>query len=290
MKPVLVAVMLGGMAVGLAPIRRAQSQAVDPQSVLKVASSAIDVSSLPPSPRGKSTVIGGEIRIVDPVRDQMTLKVFGQRPVKILFDERTQVFRDGSRISLRELGPSGHASVQTVLDGTDIYALSIHLLSDAPEGEYQGRVLNYNLATCELTVSSNMFRDPVKLLVPVDTPVTRVGQAAFTRSQPGVSDLVKGALISVKFEADKKGRGVARQISVSATPGSEFVFIGELAALDTGSGQLSLDDPSDQKTYHILFSPGGIPVSGNLHTGDHVRVTANFDGNHYVATAIAINN
>lgn len=34
-------------------------------------------SSLPPAPKGKSTVIGGAIRGVDRVRDQFTLDVFG---------------------------------------------------------------------------------------------------------------------------------------------------------------------------------------------------------------------
>ena len=66
---------------------------------------------------GESTVMGGEIRSVDPVQDQFQLKVFGQRPMKILFDARTQVYRDGKKIPLRDLGSEEHASVQTVLDG-----------------------------------------------------------------------------------------------------------------------------------------------------------------------------
>src|ERR1700744_99168 len=63
---------------------------------------------LPAPPRGKSTVIGGEIRSVDPVRDQFTLKVFGAKPIKILFDERTQVFENGQRVRLFDLHPVTH--------------------------------------------------------------------------------------------------------------------------------------------------------------------------------------
>jgi hypothetical protein len=289
MKRVLAAVMLVGIAIGRAPIAEAQSQAPDSQSALKSASPAIHLPTLPPAPRGKSTILGGEIRSVDPVRDQLVLKAFGQRPVKILFDERTQIFRDGNRIPLRDLGPSDHASVQTLLDGTDVYALSIHLLSQSPDGEYQGRVLNFNPGTRELTVSSTIFRDPVKLLVPADTPVTRVGQPVFTQAQSGASDLVKGTLVSVRFQSDKQGRSVVNQISVLATPGSEFVFVGDLSALDMRSGTLALVDPSDQKTYQIGFNSARLPVTRNLHTGDHVTVTADFDGVHYVASAIAIN-
>ena len=45
--------------------------------------------TLPPIPRGRATVIGGEMHNVDPVRDQFTLDVSGGRPIKLLFDART---------------------------------------------------------------------------------------------------------------------------------------------------------------------------------------------------------
>jgi hypothetical protein len=204
MKLVLAAIMLSSTVIGLAPSAESQSQTPDSQAALKSASTATNLASLPPAPRGKSTVLGGEIRAVDPVRDQITLNIFGQRPVKILFDERTLIFRDGSRIPLRAFGPSDHASVQTILDGTDVYALSIHLLTQSPEGDSDGRVLNYNADTRELTVVSVMLRAPMKFLVPLNTPVTRVGQHAFTQAQSASSDLVRGALISVRFQTDHR--------------------------------------------------------------------------------------
>jgi hypothetical protein len=290
MKPILVAVVFAGIVIVQPSRVHAQAETPNTQSALKSASSAIAMPALPPPTREKSTVIGGEIKSVDPIRDQMMLKIVGRRPVKILFDERTQIFRDGNRIALRDLGPAAHASIQTVLDGTNIYAFSVHLLSESPEGEYQGRVLSYNPNTSELAISSSIFRDPVKLIVPIDTPVVRVGQPAFTRGQRGVSDLVKGTLIAVNFQPDNKGRSVVKQISVWAIPGSEFTFNGALSALDTGAGLLAVDDPLDQKTYQIVFKSGMIPAASNLHTGDHVIITANFDGTHYVAVAIKMNN
>lgn len=290
MKSVLVSVAFAGMAISQTSYASAQAQTPNTQPALRSASSAIGMPTLPPPPGGRSTVIGGEIKSVDPVRDQMMLRVMGQRPVKIFFDERTQVFRDGNKISLRDLGPATHASIQTILDGTDIYALSVHLLSESPDGEYRGRVLNYNPETSELAITSSMFRDPVKLLVPVDTPVIRVGQTAFTHGQRGVSDLVKGTLIAVSFQPDNKGRRVVKQISVWATPGSKFTFNGTLSALDMSSGLLAVDDPLDQKTYQIAFSPGMLPAAKDLHTGDHVIITAEFDGAHYVASVIKLNN
>jgi hypothetical protein len=290
MERFLAAMMLSGVAIAQMSVPGPQSgQIAGPQSGLKSESTAGDLATLPPAPKGKSTILGGEIQSVDPVRDQFTLKVFGQRPVKILFDERTQVFLDGKSVRLRDLRSHDHVSVQTVLDGTDVFALSIHMLSRSPEGEYQGHVLNYNPETRELTVSAVISREPIKLLLPMNTPFVREGHATFSSANAGPSDLVKGALISVKFESDSHGRGVATQIAILATPGSAFVFNGNLSSLDMHSGLLVLVDPRDEKTYEIFFDSSRFPTSQNLHPGDHVMVTASFDGTRYVASAITVN-
>src|ERR1039458_5077970 len=72
----------------------AQDQSV--QAASRPESAFGSPTALPPTPRGKSTVIGGAIRGVDRVRDQFTLNVFGGRTLKVLFDERTQIYRDGA--------------------------------------------------------------------------------------------------------------------------------------------------------------------------------------------------
>ena len=287
MDRIVAVMMLGAMAAIQLPVAYAKSgQIAGPESELKSDVASSDIPSLPPAPKGKSTIIGGEIKSVDPVRDELTLKVYGQRPTRILFDERTQVYRDGKLVPLRDLGVADHASVQTVLDKTSVYALSIHIMSQSPEGEYQGRVLNYNPDTRVLTVSSVLLSEPTKLFVPANTPVARVGQPAFSSVESGASDLVSGALITVKFELDKKGRGVASQIAVLARPGSAFVFTGDITALDTHSGILVLVDPLNEKRYQISFDSSLLSASQNLHPGDHVVVTANYDGTRYMASAI----
>jgi hypothetical protein len=287
MKMLLPAAVLAGVA--FLQIQFAQAQVADTQSSLKSVSNSADISLIPAQPRGKSTILGGEIRSIDPVRDELKLKIYGQRPMKILFDERSQIYRDGKRIPLRDLGPADHASVQTLLDGTDVYALSIHILSQSPEGEYQGRVVDYNSNTNELTMSSVLFHEPLKLIVRSGTPVARVGQDSYTSGQRGAADLVPGALISVTFRSDKQGGGVVDQISVMATPGSAFVFTGDVSSLDMHAGMLTLVDPRDEKGYEVSFSSSLLPASQNLHPGDHVVIDADFDGKRYVASAITIN-
>jgi hypothetical protein len=290
MQRLLALAALCGIAATQSSVAHPQSQVAVPQSELKSVSASGDIPGLPPRPQGKSTILGGQIRTIDPVRDELTLKAFGQRPLKILFDERTQVYRDGKKIPLRDLSPTAHASVQTLLDGTDVYALSIHMLSQSPDGDYQGRVLNFNSGTNELTINSVMFHEPIKLVVPPGTPVVRLGQTAFTAASLGPADLVRGALISVDFAPDGKGHGIANRISVLARPGSAFVFVGNVTALDIHAGTLALVDPVDDKTYQISFDSASLPTTQKLHSGDHVLVTADFDGARYVASVITINN
>src|ERR1700733_119541 len=136
MKSGLTAVMLGGLAMVNAPTLL-QGQLPSGIAAFTSSSSSEDAPTLPPLPSGKTTIFGGEIRSVDPVLDQLTLNVYGARPMRMLFDERTEVYRDGKKISLRDLGATEHASIETTLDGIKVFAVSIHILSHMPEGEYE---------------------------------------------------------------------------------------------------------------------------------------------------------
>jgi hypothetical protein len=248
-----------------------------------------DLPPLPPAPPGKSTVLGGEIRNIDPVRDQLTLKVFGQKPVKVLFDERTQVYRDGKRIALLALGPSSHASIQTTLDGSNVFAVSIHVLSQAPKGDYQGRVLSYSPQSGELAIEGGGAGEPMKLHLAGDASIVREGQSTFAAGQAGAPDLTKGALVTVQFESDKDGHGVVSRVAILATPGSKFVFGGDISALDLHAGYLVLTDPRNNEDYQIFFDSAQAATIPSLHEGLHVRIAAEYNGVHYVANEITAN-
>jgi hypothetical protein len=263
-------------------------QIADTQPALMAPTGTIDRSALPPLPKGRSTVEGGMIRSVDPVRDQLILSVYGTKPMKILYDERTQVYRDGMKASLSDLRPQDHASVQTVLDGTKIFAMSIHVLSQAPEGECQGQVLSYDAGSGLLTVTAALSRQPITLHVPAGTSVVGVGQLTVSSPSAGLQDLVKGTLVSVTFDSSNNGRGVARQISILAAPGATFVFTGNVVSLNLAANRLVLLDPKDDQSYSIVFDRNRFPMSRDLHVGTHVTVTANFDGANYVATAAKV--
>jgi hypothetical protein len=204
--------------------------------------------------------------------------------MRILFDERTQVYRDGMHVSLHDLQNGEHVSLETVLDGTTIFARSIHMLTQLAEGECQGQVLNYTSDTGELIVRDVLSREPIKLRVLADATIVREGQAASSAANLG-----PGTLVAVKFHPDNSGHGVATRIAILAAPGTAFVFSGNVAFLDMHSGLLILVDPRDNKRYEISFDPARSPVSRNVHEGTDVSVTADFDGTHYSARAVTMN-
>jgi Domain of unknown function (DUF5666) len=245
--------------------------------------------ALPPDPAGPSTVIGGLLRNVDPVRDQITLRVYGSsQTMKILYDERTQVYRNGQRISVLDLKPEDHASIETALDGDNIFALRIHMLSEQPSGECDGQVLSYNERSGELLVASALSPQSIRIRIPAGTPVVRIGQTDFTASQRGIDDLMRGSLVDVKFQPGQGGVGVASRVEVLATPGSTFVFRGDVSYLDVPGGQLVIVDPRDNQSYRFAFSAELLAGVRQLREGSHVRVTAGFDGTRYRAAQVTI--
>jgi hypothetical protein len=248
-----------------------------------------DSVSLPPLPPGKTTIMGGQIRNFDPVRDQFSLQIYGQRPMKILFDERTQIYRDGVRIPVRNLGPEEHASVQTTLDGANVFAVSIHILSGSPEGECEGRVIRFNPDKGELVVASQMSPAPVTLIVPPNASIARVGEPEFTGGPSGLSDLVAGSLVSASFESGSAQRNVATQIKVLAVPGAAFAFTGNISYLDMNTGTMVLVDPRDGKSYQIHFDSARLPASQSLRPQSNVTVSATYDGSQYAANTITMN-
>lgn len=243
---------------------------------------------MPADPQGKSTVIGGVIRDVDPLQDQISLKVYGGHPMNILFDERTKVYRDGVQAPLTDLHPQEHASIETVLDGDNIFALSVHMLSHSPQGECQGQVLGFDPRDGDLTVRNALSGQTVHLTVPANTPIERVGQPSFSSSSPGASDLMHGALLSIQFQADNRGGGVANHIAILATPGAVFQFAGDVTYFDMHAAYVSLRDSQDQKNYTIYFDPSRFPQSTQLHVGSHVIMNAGFNGQHYVADTLIV--
>jgi hypothetical protein len=280
-------ILLSGSAfLVLASAHGQQSRDID--SIPADVKSAAGLPAVAQLPAGRSTVFGGEIALIDPVRDQLTLRAVGMHPMKILFDERTQVFRDGTRISVLDLRPAQHASIQTTLDGDKVFAASIHILSGSLESTFEGRVESYEPRTGEIAIADGNSGEPLKLVVPRDAVVAREGQRAFASAPSGEWDLQTGTLVSVKFRSDGEGRGIADRVSILATPGSTFVFDGSVSEVDLKTRSLLLVDSLHDQSFRIFFGPAQLSAISDLHSGNHVRVTAQYDGKQYEATTLAV--
>jgi hypothetical protein len=239
-------------------------------------------------PKGRSTVIGGTISSVDPVTDALVLKVFGGKRMKIFFDERTQVYRDGAKTSLRSLHANDRASVETMLDGTTVFARSIHMLSQAPEGQCQGQVISYDSGTGMLTVNESLSNEPIRLRVPAGTTITRQAQSRSASANGGPYDLVKGALITAEFRPDNSGQGVAQRVTILAKPGEVLSFNGAVSDLNLRANRFAVLDTNNNQSYSISFDPASLPAARDLHDGSTVKVTAEFDGSQYQARSIDV--
>ncbi len=271
---------------GLAPAQTSAATHVEPPKPARTHTRQDDLLAVP---SGKSTVIGGTIAAVDPISDRLTLRVYGSKPMKVFYDERTEIYRDGAKVNLRDLKPNLRASVETMLDGTTVFARSIHLLTQAPEGEARGQVVSFDAGTRQLTITEGLSRQSLRLSVPAEAHVMREGQAATNGATSATpSDLVKGALIRASFRSDTKGGGIADQIAILALPGSTLTFEGNLAHLDLHSKVLVVADGADDQSYKITFDPASFPIAKQLHEGQRVRVKAEFDGSGYQARDIAI--
>jgi len=280
--------LLGAVALSLGgpTIAQTSQQASSVEPEIKPSTPLKSVTTIPPIPKGTSTILGGSIRDIDPVLDRFTLHIIGEKPMKILYDQRTQLFVDGKRISLNQLRPAQHASVQTTLDGTSVFAISVHILSQLQQGDYSGQVQSYDPTTGDLEMIGERGGESMRLRVSSNTIFERKGQGSSSTTPAGPGDLQPGSLISLQFDPDGKGRGSATRITVLATPGSTFVFAGNLVSLDTQTGTMTVLDPRNDQTYEIAFNPGALSSIQNIRPGQHVRVTTAYDGKRYVAETV----
>jgi hypothetical protein len=243
--------------------------------------------NLPALPPGKATVLGGKINRLDRVREELTLQIFGGGHTKILFDGRTHIYLNGVNAGRRDLRDGQRVHLDTVLDGTKVFAKNIYVLtstSNGSTGESYGQVLRYKAGTGELILNESLSATTVRLKLVPSTTIRH-------HDHPISPEAIRpGSLVSVTFDAEGDGRAVAREISVLAEPGDVFEFTGRVTHLDMRAGLLVVEDLLDQKkSYEINFNASLAPAGNGLHEGVNVTVSIGFDGTRYMAKTLTVN-
>jgi len=241
---------------------------------------------LPALPQVKTTVIGGKINKLDRVREELTLQVFGGGRAKILFDGRTHIYFDGMNAGhRRDLRNGQRVHLDTVLDGTKVFAKNIYVLTstNGSTGESYGQVQRYNAGVRELTLNDSLSATTLKLRLVPSTTVHH-------KDQPISAEAIRpGSLVSVTFDAEGDGRAVAREISVLAEPGDVFEFTGRVTHLDLRAGLVVVEDLLEHKSYEINFAASLVPAGNGFQAGASVTVSIGFDGTRYMARTLTVN-
>ena len=246
-----------------------------------VADPASLLPDLPKVPSAKATLIGGVIERIDNVRDRLTVRVFGGRRMVVLFDPRSRIYRGTAPANISDLHQGERVYLDTMLDGSTIFARNIHLSAAQALGETQGLVLNYRADRDELTIRDVISPTPIKLRMGSSTRLTQNGRVV------SASALLPGSLIAVRFAPESGSREMARDISILASPGVRYTFAGQVAHLDLRTGLVVLYSSTDRKTYEIYLDPS-LAIDEKLQTGAVVTAVTSLDGSRYVAHSLTV--
>ncbi len=261
-----------------------QSALPDIQEINSTSKSTV-MSVLPellPAPKGPATLIGGTITKIDNVRDEMMVRVFGGRDMKLLFDSRTHVFREGKPSGVNDLQKGDRVYADTMLAGDDVFAKNVRVVDGISNGQSSGQIVSYEPSTGILLVRDSLAPEAVSLRLTKDTQISM-------NHQPGsIADLRPGSLVAINFDNSSSGANIARSVTVLAIPGSTFTFTGKILHLDLHSNLLVVLDPRDNKSYEIYFNPRSVGISKDLREGSDVSIITSFDGNHYIARSYIV--
>lgn len=235
----------------------------------------------PPLPSGSPSLIGGTVLKVDGIRNAMQLRPFGGKTMKVYFDDRTHIYRDGIETTQLGIRKNDRVYVDTLLDKGHVFARSIRVETQGRLADARGRLVRFDPRKGRLSLLDELSSQPVSFSVDGRTEIVRGGQHVTA------ADLVPNCLIGVRFAPEAGNRGAARQITIYAAPGSSFVFAGKVTFLDIKSGLLALQNRTDSRNYEIHFDPHS-PEYQTLSVGTDVSLSAVFDGARYTARSLEL--
>jgi hypothetical protein len=259
---------------GVTPEVTPEVSPIERSNVAGSVQAVISAPGVPAVPKGNISLFGGTIQSVDHVRDRLVLQVFQGHKMPLLFDERTQVFRDGKAASLDDVEAGQRAYVDSMLDGTDIFARSIRIEKPSGGGQSSGQVVDYQPESGELVLRDPITTETVKMRLAPGVAIQRGDHVT------KASELTAGTLVSLAF-TPSANEPVVSEITILASPGEAYTFAGQVSALDVTRGLLVLEDSARHKSYDLYFDPNARQLASQLKLGANVTAKTQFDGKQY---------
>lgn len=236
---------------------------------------------VPKMPKGKTALVGGTVQKIDPIRQRITLRIFGNNKKMTLgYDERSHIYRDGVESTYRAVQPGERVYVDSMLDGTALFARNIRVVTTLRPADARGQITQYDARNGRMTIRDDLSSSPVTFRVTQQTQVKGSGADSSV-------NLVPGSLVTVHFSSDHTNRDVAQEVTVLAMPGAMFTFQGVVRHLDVKDGVMAVENKTDNKMYELQFDP--TVASDDLTVGSDVTVAAEFEGKTYKAKSIKVN-
>ncbi|PYY14926.1 MAG: hypothetical protein DMG61_08415 [Acidobacteria bacterium] len=248
---------------------------VDPSDVA-------DLLAPKPLQPSKLSLIGGTVKSIDQIRDNMTVHVYDSGTMHVKFDQRTHFYRDGKETTQLTVKKGDRVYLDTQLFEGKVFAKNVHVESGSRSADASGQIVSFNRKTGDMVVQDQLAGSAVKFRVDPQTTIKH-GDAKTTASA-----LRPGSLIAVKFSPRSRSTGTAEEVSIIAAPGTSFTYFGRVTHIDLRSGLLAIENQADGKVYDVHFD-SSTRIPQNLTVGSQVTAVAMFRGNDYVAQSIEVN-
>jgi hypothetical protein len=230
----------------------------------------------------KLSLIGGQVKSIDQIRDHMTVHLFGAGTMRVNFDQRTHFYRDGKETTQLAVKSGDRVYLDTQLFEGKVFAKNVHVETGTSPADARGQIINFNRKNGDMIVRDELAGTTVRFRVGSQTAVKSGDSSA------PLSALRPGALIAVKFSPRSHNSGTAQEVSIIAEPGTSFTYFGRVTHLDVHSGLLAIENQADGKIYEIHFGHG-LHVPDDLLIGSQATATATFEGTDYLVQSLEVN-
>src|SRR5205823_6296623 len=150
-----------------------ETKVLIPESDAAAANSPVESNdpllSVPPMPKGTTTLVGGQVRNIDQIRNHMDVDSFGGGHMRVNFDERSHFFRDGVETTQLAIRKGDRVYVDTMLDNTRVFARNVRINTGVTAANASGQITSFNPKTGALTLRDQIAARPVTFIVDQST-------------------------------------------------------------------------------------------------------------------------